>query len=100
MILGYIFFLYEEVKDKFVAMENSSNACVMGVGEVVLKFILGSTITLMHVRMEPCRKSFKKERCKMVFESNNVFINKGYLSESHFHFSTWGVLILSQIIRM
>lgn len=34
----------------------------------------------------------------MEFESNNVFINKGYMSESLFQPSNWGVLILSQII--
>lgn len=49
MFFGFIFFSYEEVKDKFVTMENSSNACVMGVGEVVQKFTFGSTTTLINV---------------------------------------------------
>lgn len=83
-------------------MKNSTNARIMGIGEVVLKFTSGNTITLKNVNHMPnVRKNLvseswlDKEWFKLMFESNtvvilknNMYISKWYVYDGLFKHNT------------
>lgn len=106
------FSLYEEVKDKYVMMRNFTNACVIGGGEVVLKFTLGNTMTLKNVHHVPnIRKNFvsgsllNKEgfkwclnQTKLSFQKIIYILAKNMCMMVFLNLTCWSVLLQSLTI--